>query len=166
MKDLTARQQFLKDFFFKAANNIFKNKDPISFCWEFFWKYEATLIYTKFTQEEIMSIINNPENAQFKINNMSYTILNDDEIKFIQTIKRAYYKEFGIKKVKFEEYIPKIIDFFNDHKKIDFSNLDEKSRYEILRNEDIMSGEYRLYEALGITHMQYKHLYQKGSVFL
>ena len=35
-----------------------------------------------------------------------------------------------------------------------------------VRHEDIMRGDYRLYAALGITHMQYNHLYQKGSVFL
>jgi hypothetical protein len=96
-------------------------------------------------------------------------MIDTESQELLETIKerkKALYKEHSIKRVKFAVYRERIVTFFKHKRDIDFNSLDEVAAKSLLQTEDIMSSTDNIYDALGMTHMQYKYLYQRGSVQL
>jgi len=168
MKNLTLRQENLKNFFFDIANK-YSNDLTENFSWDYFWNNTALFYYMKETNDELFSLINKKFDTQAErevaLSNMQYPIMNEDEIEFIQVIKDNYYQEYGINPIKLEEKMQDIVIFFQNHRNLDFESLDTAGRFEALNLEGVTAHEYGIHNALGISHLEYLYLYQKGYYF-
>lgn len=135
------------------------------FAWELFWEFG---IISKLQDFNFKLMSNAISTGQVKDFNMLQTIdVQSPEVhEVIQERKKELFKEHGIKHVEFSAYRERVITFFKDKRNIDFDSLDEEGSKKVLQNEDIMSYPDTIYDALGMTHMQYKYLYQRGGVQL
>jgi hypothetical protein len=135
------------------------------FAWELFWKFGVFSKIQDFNLKLMMDSIASGKPKEFDTNQMIDTE-SQELLETIKERKKALYKEHSIKRVKFAVYRERIVTFFKDKRDIDFNSLDDIAAKSLLQTEDIMSSTDNIYDALGMTHMQYKYLYQRGSVQL
>lgn len=77
-----------------------------------------------------------------------------------------FLKKHNIKSIDFDSKLDQIIKFFHEQLSIDFMSLSKEEKVEALKHEDIVVREKSIFDYLEMTHMQYKYLYQIGSVYL
>jgi len=146
----------------KAFEKGLSNKEP-DFAWEFFWKFD---IFSKMSDYNF-ELMRKALAEQCKDFDTS-TLLDEKDPDIIEAIKerkKALNKKHGIKRIKFADYREQIVAFFKEKRNIDFNSLDEAAAQKLLQHEDIMSSDTPIYDFLNITHMQFKYLYQRGSVW-
>lgn len=149
------------DSAFEAA----MNNHHAGFAWELFWQFDVVSKLQDFNFKLMSDAISNGNFKDF--DKLQIIEVNSAEtLETIQEHKKALEKEHGIKQVKFAAYRDRIVTFFKEHRDIDFEALDAEGAEAALRTEDIMGSSYGIYDALGMTHMQYKYLHQRGGVQL
>lgn len=147
---------------FKVAFS--KNKE-ISFSWELFWKFDIFQKINDYNTEVMFKAIVVDKRKDFSVKE-NIDIKDKEVLKIINDCKKTLFKQHGIKKIKISHFYEQIIDFMKEKRQIDFKSLDSAAVDKVFFEEDCMGREQSLYDALGMTHMQFKYLYQKGSVYL
>ena len=131
----------------------------------FFW---FIFKYISLTQEEIRSFLSNSNNSNQKLDfdKIKYIPLTEEQNQFITDYCSKLVSKNGILSKEISKFKDQIILYFKN-KNIDFEKLTESEKYEIYNSEDITPDENNnLFKFLGLTHMQFKYLYQKGSVLV
>jgi hypothetical protein len=135
------------------------------FAWELFWQFGVVSKLQDFNFKLMSEAISTGNMKDF--DKLPIIDVNTEEtLEVIKERQKALNNEHKIRSVTFSDYRERIVTFFKDKRDIDFDSLDEDSAKKALQNEDIMSYPDTIYEALSMTHMQYKYLYQRGSVQL
>jgi hypothetical protein len=135
------------------------------FAWELFWQFGVVSKLQDFNFKLMSEAISTGNMKDF--DKLPIIDVNTEEtLEVIKERQKALNNEHNIRSVTFADYRERIVTFFKDKRDIDFDSLDEDSAKKALQNEDIMSYPDTIYEALSMTHMQYKYLYQRGSVQL
>jgi hypothetical protein len=135
------------------------------FAWELFWQSGIVSKLQDFNFKLMSDAISNGQMKDF--DKLQIIDVNGAEtLEIIKERQKALNKEHNIKSVKFTDYHDRIVTFFKDKRNIDFNSLDDVAAKSLLQTEDIMSSADNIYDALGMTHMQYKYLYQRDGVQL
>lgn len=157
----------IKNFAEADAIETFHSEKNVGFSWERYFKYQLNAKCSYVLTEKIMAIFEKED----KTNRVSdvdaikkvLAYLDDGIIKDLQ---ESFLKKYNIRSVDFDSKLDKIINFFHEQLSIDFMSLSKEDRMEALKNEDIVVREKSIFDYLEMTHMQYKYLYQMGSVYL
>jgi hypothetical protein len=141
-------------------------KDQSSgFAWELFWQFGIVSKLQDFNFKLMSDAISSGNLKDFdKLQTID--VNGAETLEIIKERKKALNKEHNIKRVKFDFYRERIVTFFKDKRNVDFNSLDDVAAKSLLQREDIMSSTDNIYDALGMTHMQYKYLYQRDGVQL
>lgn len=160
---LSTKEQAVQliDSAFEAA----MNDQHAGFAWELFWEFGIHSKLQDYNVKLLSEALKVDNGKGFDIAKM-IDCESSEVLDAIKERKTVLMKQHGIKQVKFAAYRDRIVTFFKDHRDIDFDSLDEEGAKLALRTEDIMGSSYGIYDALGITHMQYKYLHQRGGVQL
>ena len=135
------------------------------FAWELFWQSGIVSKLQDFNFKLMSDAISNGELKDF--DKLPIIDVNTEEtLELIKERQKALNNENNIRSVTFADYRERIVTFFKDKRDIDFDSLDEVAAQKLLQTEDIMSSTDNIYDALGMTHMQYKYLYQRDCVQL
>lgn len=135
------------------------------FSWELFWEYGVISKLQDYNFKLMSDAIDLNNGKDFdKLNIIECS--SPEVIETIKARKTVLMKQHGIQQVKIEAYRDRIVTFMNEKHDVDFNSLDETKAYAMLRTEDIMSSNNHITAALGMTHMQFKYLYQNGVVQL
>lgn len=156
--------QFLKYFAEKAFEAYLNNKDKF-LSWELFWSQHIELKYIDFFAEIFKQKLEEPTRTDLDAM-LPFMILTDEHRQVFESIKQELNIKYQIKSVTYDQMMPKIQSFFKTHKNIDFTELSTTEQNKLLVDEDIMLSSPSIFECLGLSHMQYKYLYQRGSVLV
>lgn len=136
-----------------------------AFSWELFWQFDVVVKlydYNMQLMDHALSEENRNDFTKDDLIDIKSSVVAD----IIKDRKSILMSKYNIELVPFAVYRNQIVTFFKEHRNIDFNGLDENTEKSLLQNEDIMISENMLHLALNMTHMQFKHLYQKGEVYL
>jgi len=156
-------REFLKELVLKECELGLTPKPDFS--WEMIFKYEIFLknnLFISSMVSEALSLEKKPENL-FEI--QKFSILSEQDKAFIEKLKKEFYKTHNIKEMTYAKTLPLISEFFTKNRGIDFMSLSEEEQNEKLRDEDNNAYGQELFDYLGLTHIQFKYLYQKKSVY-
>lgn len=104
--------------------------------------------------------------TNLNLDKIKHTPLTEEENKFITDYCSKLVSQHGVLSKTISKFKDQIILYFKK-KNIDFEKLTESDKYEHYTSEDISPDENNnLFKFLGLTHMQFKYLYQKGSVLV
>lgn len=148
-----------------AAFSEAMKEQHAAFAWELFWKFDVISKLQDFNVKLMFNALAVDKRKDFDKNEL-LDVKSSEIIEVIKERKKSLYKEHRIKRVKFNIYRERIVSFFKDKRNIDFNSLSDDEVKSLLQKEDIMSTSESIYDALGVTHMQYKYLYQRGGVQL
>jgi len=154
----------VKAFLKTDANETFASEKDNGFCWELYLNFH---LYCKCQNLLVKKLI--PFSKEGKTDQeflKSYQEVVESLEDIVLKFKDDFLKEYDLVSVSFEEMLPKIISFFKEKRSVDFLALNDEAQKDLLRHEDIVAYEDSLHNYIRMTHMQYKYLYQKGSVFL
>lgn len=149
-----------------ALETLHSEKD-VGFSWERYFKYQLNAKCSYVLTEKLIAICENEDktNCVSDVEAIKKILAYlDDGI--IKDLEDRFLKEHNIKSVDFDSKIDQVIKFFNEQLSIDFTSLSKEEQMEALKHEDIVVRDKRIFDYLEMTHMQYKYLYQMGSVFL
>lgn len=157
----------MKSFAEADALETLNSEKNVGFSWEMYFKHKLHAKCSYVLTEKIMAVCENED----KTNRVSdvgaikevLAYLDDGILKDLQD---RFLKEHNIKSVDFDSKIEQVIKFFHEQLSIDFVSLSKEEQMEALKHEDIVVREKSIFDYLEMTHMQYKYLYQKGSVLL
>lgn len=155
--------QFLKDFAEKQFDEYLSNKAAF-LCWEMFWTHYIEMKYMDFGLDILRQKIDNPSMDIDKM--MPFFKLTAEHKQVFEDVRQKMNIQHHIKSVSYAEMSDKISEFFRVVRNIDFSSLSDAEKKELLVHEDIMDSDSTLYDYLALTHIQYKYLYQRGSVYI
>lgn len=156
--------QFLKAFAEKAFVDYLNDKEKF-LSWELFWSQHIELKYIDFFADILRQKLEEPTRTDLDAM-LPFMILTDEHRQVFESIKQELNIKYQIKSVTYAQMIPKIQSFFKTHKNIDFTELSTTEQNNLLIDEDIMLSSPSIFEFLGLSHMQYKYLYQRGSVLV
>lgn len=157
------REQFLKDFVQKEFELLMKNFKKNFVSWERFCKIDVICSYMCYTNLELNSVFKYKETSK-KALEVIHTPLNEEESNFMIQYAFDFIKEKSVVEKSISEFMPLLSSFFNSLG-VDFDSLNKEEQYSILNNEDI-NDKNKIYEKLNLTHIQFKYLYQQGSVLV
>lgn len=156
-------KEFLKELVAEECQKgLFPKPD---FSWEMLWKYEIFLKNNLFISSMISDALASKESPENLFEIHGFAVLSDDDKNFIEKLKKDFYKKHKIKEVSYKEMLPLISEFFTKNRNVDFMSLTEDEQHEKLKDEDIHAYGKELFDYLGLTHIQFKYLYQKKSVY-
>lgn len=133
------------------------------FAWELFWQFGVHSKLQDYNVKLLSDALALNNGKGFDLTQM-IDCESSEVIEAIKARKTLLMKQHGIKRVKFDVYKDRIVTFFKEKHNIDFDSLDEETAKELLQREDIMASDNNIYDALNMTHMQFKYLYQRGGV--
>lgn len=155
-----------KEIAIQVINEAFQanltNKEA-DFAWELFWKFGVFSKLSDYNFNLMRTALAEKRKDFDKIE-----LLDEKDPEIVEAIKerkKALNKHHGIKRIKFAVYREQVVEFFKEKRNIDFNSLDETAAQKFLQHEDIMSNDSPIYDFLNVTHMQFKYLYQRGSVY-
>lgn len=157
----------IKNFAENDALETFHSEKNVGFSWEGYFKYQLNTKCSYVLTEKIMAICENEDKTN-RISDVGtikeiLAYLDDGILKGLQ---ERFLKNHNIRSIDFDSKLDQIIKFFHDQLSIDFISLSKEEQMEALKHEDIVVREKSIFDYLEMTHMQYKYLYQKGSVLL
>lgn len=141
---------------------IIKNFNTKFVAWERFYKFDVLYRYMYYTNMELKHVISNKITNDEK--NINHPPLTDAESKILTDYALEFIKTKNIQPKTLEEYIPAISKIFEDSG-LNFKNLSKEEQFNILEEEDI-NPVNDVFNKLNLTHIQFKYLYQTGSVLI
>lgn len=136
-----------------------------AFAWELFWQFDVEFNLHNYNMKLMADAMNSANHTVFNKDDL-IDVKSSTVMDVIQERKAILMQQHSVELVPFSFYRNRIVDFFKEHRNIDFNGLDESAEKSLLQHEDIMNSENMLHLALNMTHMQFKYLYQKGAVYL
>lgn len=157
----------IKSFAEADALETFHSEKNVGFSWERYFKYQLNAKCSYVLTEKIMAICENEDktNRVSDVEAIKKVLACLDDV-IIKDLQERFLKKHNITSVDFDSKLDKVIKFFHEQLSIDFISLSKEEQMEALKHEDIVVREKSIFDYLEMTHMQYKYLYQMGSVFL
>jgi hypothetical protein len=159
------RRELIEKIVNEQFQIVYSKDKEIAFAWELFWKFDIFQKIYDYNIEVMFKAIAIDKRKDFNVKE-KIDIKDKEVLNVINQCKKTLFKQHGIKKIKISHFYDQIVTFMTDKRQIDFKVLDSAAVDRVLFEEDCMGREYSLSDALGMTHMQFKYLYQKGSVYL
>lgn len=153
----------LKKIVHEEFNYIIKNFNTKFVAWERFYKFDVLYRYMYYTNMELKHVISN----KIIINeesNINHPPLTEEDSKFLIDYAFEFIKTKNIQPKTLDDYLPAISKIFEDNG-IDFKNLSKEEQLNLLKEEDI-NPVNDIFNKLNLTHIQFKYLYQTGSVLI
>lgn len=163
-------KKFLKKFVEDQFQDFLENFENEFLAWEHFIKHGIIFKYINLTQTEMKSIIsiwnNNNQTLALEFDKIKYIPLTEEQNQFITDYCSKLVSKHGVSSKEISKFKDQIILYFKN-KNIDFEKLTDSEKQEHYTAEDIAPDENNnLFQFLGLTHMQFKYLYQQGKVLV
>lgn len=161
------KEKFLKKFVEDQFQDFLENFENEFLSWEHFIKHGILFKYINLTQQELNSAFSSWDKTKnLNLDKIKHTPLTEEENKFITDYCSQLVSQHGVLSKAISKFKNQIIIYFNK-KNIDFEKLTESEKREHYTSEDIAPDDNNnLFKFLGLTHMQFKYLYQQGKVLV
>lgn len=157
----------IKNFAEADALETLNSEKNVGFSWEMYFKHKLHAKCSYVLTEKIMAICENEDktNRVSDVEAIKKVLACLDDV-IIKDLQERFFKKHNIKSINFDSKLDQIIKFFYEQLSIDFISLSKEEQMEAMKHEDIVVREKSIFDYLEMTHMQYKYLYQIGSVYL
>lgn len=157
----------IKSFAEADALETLHSEKNVGFSWEMYFKHKLHAKCSYVLTEKIMAICENEDktNRVSDVEAIKKVLAFLDDV-IIKDLQESFFKKHKIRSVYFDSKLDQVINFFHEQLSIDFISLSKEEQMEAMKHEDIVVREKSIFDYLEMTHMQYKYLYQRGSVLL